>query len=71
MSAAYGRRICNQEQELSEEEQYRTDTHYEKERLTDTYNEYFEDDENKADSFTDGNAYRETLEINHTLNKSR
>ena len=40
----------NQEdQELSDEEQYQSDTHYEQERFTDMYSEYFEDDENKAD----------------------
>jgi hypothetical protein len=29
------------------------------ERFTDTYSEIFQDDENKADRFTDYNAYRE------------
>ena len=38
-----------EEQELSDEEQYQSDTHYEQERFTDMYSEYFEDDENKAD----------------------
>jgi hypothetical protein len=42
-----------QEQEASDEENYLTDTHYEKERFTDRYTEYYEDDENKADRFTD------------------
>jgi hypothetical protein len=28
-------------------------THYEQETFTDKYSEYFEDDENKADRFTD------------------
>jgi hypothetical protein len=37
-----------EEQEVSDEEQYQSDTHYEQERFTDTYSEYFEDDENKA-----------------------
>jgi hypothetical protein len=36
-----------QEQEVSDEEQYQTDTRYEQERFTDTYSENFRDDENK------------------------
>lgn len=35
------------EQRTSDEENYLTDHHYEQERFTDTYSEYFEDDENK------------------------
>jgi hypothetical protein len=46
------------EREVSNEE-YQSDRHYEQERLTDTYSEYFQDDENKADRFTDDNAHRE------------
>jgi hypothetical protein len=48
----------NQEEQEVSDEEYQTDR-YEQERFTDTYNEYFEDDENKADRFTDDNAYRE------------
>ncbi|MFL6401550.1 MAG: hypothetical protein ACJ72J_18480 [Nitrososphaeraceae archaeon] len=48
-------------QEVPQEENYLTDTHYEKERFTDAYSENFEDDENKADRFTDDNAYRENF----------
>jgi hypothetical protein len=52
----------NQEQEVvAEEENYLGDSQYEKERFTDTYTEDFEDDENKADRFTDDNAYRENF----------
>jgi hypothetical protein len=51
----------NQEQQVAEEENYLTDTQYEKERFTDAYSEDFEDDENKADRFTDDNAYRENF----------
>jgi hypothetical protein len=40
-------------QEASDEEDYQTDQQYEQERFTDEYSEYFEDDENKADRFTD------------------
>jgi hypothetical protein len=43
---------------LAQEENYLTDAHYEQERFTDAYNEYFEVDENKADRFTD-DVYRE------------
>ena len=42
-----------EQQEVAEEENHLDDTHYEQERFTDIYNEYFEDDENKADGFTD------------------
>jgi hypothetical protein len=51
----------NQEQQVAEEENYLTDTQYEKERFTDAYSENFEDDENKADRFTADNAYRENF----------
>jgi hypothetical protein len=34
----------NQEQQISKEENYRGDSHFEKERFTDRYNENFEDD---------------------------
>jgi hypothetical protein len=50
-----------EEQEVSDEEQYQTDYQYEQERFTDTYSENFEDDGNKADRFTDDNAYRENF----------
>jgi hypothetical protein len=40
-------------QEASDEENYQTDQQYEQERFTDGYSKYFEDDENKADRFTD------------------
>jgi hypothetical protein len=46
-----------QKQEASDEE-YQT-AQYEQERFTDTYSEYFEDDENKAERFTDD--YRENF----------
>jgi hypothetical protein len=50
----------SQEQQVTGEEQnYQGDSQYERERFTDTYSEDFEDDENKADRFTDDNAYRE------------
>ena len=49
----------NQEQHVAEEENYLTDAHYERERFAYTYNEYFEDDENKAERFTDD--YRENF----------
>jgi hypothetical protein len=49
-----------QEQHVAaEEENYRGDSQYEKERFTDRYNENFEDDENKDDRFTD--TYRENF----------
>ena len=51
----------NQQHEVPEEENYLGDRQYEEERFTDTYSEYFEDDENKADRFTDDNAYRENF----------
>jgi hypothetical protein len=38
-----------EEQEVSDGEQYETDTHYEQERFTDTYSENFQDDEDKSD----------------------
>ena len=43
------------EQQVSEEQQYSDDYNYEQDRLTDdnAYSEYFEDDENKADRFSD------------------
>ncbi len=41
-----------EEQEVSDGEQYETDTHYEQERFTDTYSENFQDDEDKSDRFT-------------------
>lgn len=41
-------------------EEYKIDQ-YQQERFTDVYTEYFQDDENKADRFTDDNAYREKL----------
>ncbi|MFL6409170.1 MAG: hypothetical protein ACJ71F_19160, partial [Nitrososphaeraceae archaeon] len=47
------------EEQIAEEENYLTDTHYEKERFTDEYSENFEDDENKADRFSD--AYHENF----------
>jgi hypothetical protein len=47
-------------QEASNEE-YQTDLQYEEERFTDAYSEDFQDDENKADRFTDENAYRENF----------
>jgi len=34
------------------------------ERFTDTYSEIFQDDENKADRFSDYNAYRERYSDN-------
>jgi hypothetical protein len=40
-------------QEVPQEKNCLTDTHYEQERFTDAYSENFEDDENKADRFTD------------------
>jgi hypothetical protein len=46
-----------EEQEASDEE-YQTNR-YDQERFTDTYSEYLQDDENKADGLTDDNAYRE------------
>ena len=49
----------NREQQVAEEENYLTDTQYEKERFTDAYSENFEDDENKADRFSD--AYHENF----------
>jgi hypothetical protein len=51
----------NQEQQVAEEENYLSDHHYEQERFTDAYSEYFQDDENKSDRFTDDNAYRENF----------
>ncbi|MFL6379960.1 MAG: hypothetical protein ACJ72S_01550, partial [Nitrososphaeraceae archaeon] len=51
----------NQEQQVAEEENYLGDRQYEQERFTDTYTEDFRDDENKADRFTDDNAYRENF----------
>ncbi|MFL6378305.1 MAG: hypothetical protein ACJ72R_12700 [Nitrososphaeraceae archaeon] len=51
------------EEQIAEEENYLTDTQYEKERFTDAYSENFEDDENKADRFTDDNAYRENFRL--------
>ena len=44
----------DQEEEL-DEEQYQADSQYEQDRLTDdnAYSEYFEDDENEANRFTD------------------
>ncbi len=48
----------NQEEQEASDEEYQTDR-YEQERFTDTYSEYFQDDENKVDRFTDGNACRE------------
>ena len=44
----------NQEQQelVVKEENYLGDSQFEEERFTDRYNEYFEDDENKADRFT-------------------
>jgi hypothetical protein len=44
-----------EQQELSDEEEYQTDKQYEQDRLTDgnAYSEYFEDDGNKGDRFTD------------------
>jgi hypothetical protein len=48
----------NQEEQEASDEEYQADR-YEQERFTDTYSEYFQDDENKADRFTDDNAYRE------------
>jgi hypothetical protein len=41
----------NQEEQEVSYEEYQNDL-YEQERFTDKYNEYFEDDENKADRFT-------------------
>jgi hypothetical protein len=41
----------NQEEQEASYEEYQNDL-YEQERFTDKYNEYFEDDENKADRFT-------------------
>ena len=38
--------------QLEQEDSYQTDR-YEQERFTDTSSEYFEDDENKANRFTD------------------
>ena len=48
----------NQEEQEASDEEYQTDR-YEQERFPDTYSEYFQDDENKADRFTDGNVCRE------------
>ena len=60
--AEENRSSCNnQEQQVAEQENYLSDTHYEQERFTDAYSEDFEDDENKADRFTDDNAYRENF----------
>ena len=42
----------NSNSQVEQEDSYQTDR-YEQERFTDTYSEYFEDDENKADRFTD------------------
>ncbi len=50
-----------EQQVVAEEENYLGDSQYEKERFTDAYSENFEDDENKADKFTDDNAYRENF----------
>ena len=49
-----------EQRELVEEE---VDQQYEQERFTDEQSEYFEDDENKADRFTDDNAYRENFRL--------
>jgi hypothetical protein len=50
-----------EQEEVSDEEKYHVDQQYEQDRLTDdnAYSEYFEDDENKADRFTDD--YRENF----------
>ena len=44
-----------EQQEVSEEENYLGDHQYAQERFTDRYNEYFEDDENKSDRYTNTN----------------
>ena len=48
----------NYQQQVGEEN-YLGDSQFERERFTDKYSEYFQDDENKDDRFTDDNAYRE------------
>ena len=48
----------NNQEQVSEEE---VDHQYEQERFTDEYSEDFRDDYNKADRFTDDNAYRENF----------
>jgi len=42
----------NQEEQEVSDEECQTDRHYEQERLTDIYSEYFRDDYNKSDRFT-------------------
>ena len=48
----------NNQEQLSEEE---VDQQYEEERYTDAYSEDFRDDYDKADRFTDDNAYHENF----------
>src|ERR1041385_485267 len=46
------------QQVVAEEENYRGDSQYERERFTDRYSEDFRDDYDNVDRFTDDNAYR-------------
>lgn len=43
-----------EQQELVVEEDYLGDSQYKQERFTDTYSEYFEDEQNKADRYSNG-----------------
>ena len=51
----------NNQEQLAEEENYRGESQFERERFTDTYSEDFRDDYDNVDRFTDDNAYRENF----------
>jgi hypothetical protein len=50
-----------EQQVVTEEQNYLGDSQYERERFTDRYSEDFEDDYDNVDRFTDDNAYRENF----------